>query len=94
MPAGWYQDERFRHRLRYWDGRQWTSWVADGHEAFLERKTIRITWLRVIVVLAVAATLVLGYVVTNNIWHYDHACDKGHHSWLMDAFGACSGGGG
>lgn len=27
---GWYRDVTGRHQLRYWDGRDWTSEVADG----------------------------------------------------------------
>ncbi len=28
-PAGWYPDPRFPDMVRYWDGRGWTSWVAE-----------------------------------------------------------------
>ena len=28
-PAGWHPDPTSRHRLRYWDGGQWTAYVSD-----------------------------------------------------------------
>jgi hypothetical protein len=28
-PASWYPDPVGRHQFRYWDGVQWTDWVAD-----------------------------------------------------------------
>ena len=31
-PAAWYPDPLDRHELRYWDGRSWTSFVADGQQ--------------------------------------------------------------
>jgi hypothetical protein len=41
VPAGWFPDEHFRHRLRYWDGSRWTSWVADTQDAFVEPENKR-----------------------------------------------------
>lgn len=29
VPADWKPDPTGRHQLRYWDGAQWTAWVAD-----------------------------------------------------------------
>lgn len=29
-PAAWHPDPTRRHQQRYWDGRRWTDWVADG----------------------------------------------------------------
>jgi len=35
--AGWWADDPTgRHRLRYWDGSAWTSWVSDGAAAFVD----------------------------------------------------------
>jgi Protein of unknown function (DUF2510) len=34
-PA-WFPDPNGRHRLRYWDGREWTVWVADESDHFDE----------------------------------------------------------
>ena len=31
-PAGWNTDPSGRHRLRYWDGTQWTAYVSDQGE--------------------------------------------------------------
>jgi hypothetical protein len=33
-PAGWFDDPGGNHRVRYWDGAQWTRWVADGVDSF------------------------------------------------------------
>jgi hypothetical protein len=43
---------------------------------------------------AIVVALAVTYQVTNSMWNYDHPCDKGPHSLLMDITGACSGGGG
>jgi len=37
-PDGWFSDPTGRHRVRYWDGRQWTRWVADHGQALLDRE--------------------------------------------------------
>lgn len=29
IPAAWHADPAARHQYRYWDGAQWTDWVAD-----------------------------------------------------------------
>ena len=29
VPAAWHADPAGRHQYRYWDGAQWTDWVAD-----------------------------------------------------------------
>ena len=29
-PPGWYPDPSRRHDVRYWDGNQWSSQIADG----------------------------------------------------------------
>jgi hypothetical protein len=34
--AGWFSDPNGRHRVRYWDGALWTTWVADYGPAFRE----------------------------------------------------------
>ena len=33
VPPGWYPDPLRRHEQRYWDGRDWTTHVANGSEA-------------------------------------------------------------
>ena len=35
-PAGWHPDPSGRHRLRYWDGAQWTAYVSDQGETGLD----------------------------------------------------------
>jgi len=30
VPVAWYADPLARHELRWWDGAQWTAYVADG----------------------------------------------------------------
>jgi hypothetical protein len=32
VPAAWYADPAARHEMRWWDGAQWTAYVADGGE--------------------------------------------------------------
>jgi hypothetical protein len=40
-PAGaWRPDPKRVHRLRYWDGDRWTSWVADAHGAFVDTRSV------------------------------------------------------
>jgi len=41
VSAGWFPDEHYRHRLRYWDGARWTSWVADADTAFIEERSVK-----------------------------------------------------
>ena len=41
VPSGWYPDPRRRHRLRYWDGQQWTAWTADGDQPILDAASPR-----------------------------------------------------
>ncbi len=31
LGAIWADDPFGRHRVRYWNGKKWTQWVADGH---------------------------------------------------------------
>ncbi|MFA5883901.1 MAG: DUF4328 domain-containing protein [Acidimicrobiia bacterium] len=35
-PAGWHPDPSGRHRLRYWDGAQWTAYVSDQGETAVD----------------------------------------------------------
>jgi len=35
-PAGWHPDPSGRHRLRYWDGTQWTAYVSDTGETAMD----------------------------------------------------------
>lgn len=35
-PAGWHDDPSGRHRLRYWDGGQWTAYVSDRGETAVD----------------------------------------------------------
>jgi hypothetical protein len=35
-PAAWFPDPSARYRLRYWDGQQWTAWVVDAGNPFLD----------------------------------------------------------
>lgn len=35
-PAGWHDDPSGRHRLRYWDGVQWTAYVSDRGETAVD----------------------------------------------------------
>jgi hypothetical protein len=36
VSARWFADPSDRHRLRYWDGQQWSRWVVDGDEPAFE----------------------------------------------------------
>jgi hypothetical protein len=36
VSAGWFADPSGAHRLRYWDGSTWTSWVADGEQPYVD----------------------------------------------------------
>jgi hypothetical protein len=38
-PA-WFPDPNGQHRLRYWDGVQWTKWVADDRDPFDEASNV------------------------------------------------------
>jgi hypothetical protein len=35
-PAGWHPDPSARHRLRYWDGAQWTAYVSDAGDTGID----------------------------------------------------------
>lgn len=35
-PPAWHPDPSGRHRLRWWDGDQWTAWVADGGQPTID----------------------------------------------------------
>jgi hypothetical protein len=39
VSAGWFADPSGRHRLRYWDGQQWSRWVVDGDKPAFEEST-------------------------------------------------------
>jgi len=34
--SGWFPDPARRHRLRYWDGHEWTAWASDGDQPILD----------------------------------------------------------
>ena len=34
--SGWFPDPARRHRLRYWDGQEWTAWTSDGDQPILD----------------------------------------------------------
>jgi hypothetical protein len=43
VASGWYTDPSRRHRLRYWDGRRWTAWAAEGDQAIVDAGLTRPT---------------------------------------------------